>query len=47
MKNGRDLSQDALASVSTKDLSLASLQHLPLLPGKRDRTITVVIDLGV
>jgi hypothetical protein len=47
MKNRRDLSQDALASVSTKEVSLASLQRLPLLPGKRDRTVTVVIDLGV
>jgi len=46
MKKGRDLSQDALAAVSTKDLSLASLQRVPLLPGKRDRTVTVVIDLG-
>jgi hypothetical protein len=47
MKNRRDLSQDALASVSTKEISLASLQRLPLLPSKRDRTVTVVIDLGV
>jgi hypothetical protein len=47
MKNGRDLSQDALASVSTKEISLASLQRLPLLPSKRDRTVTAVIDLGV
>lgn len=42
----RDVGEHIAYSTLSGELSLASLQRVPLLPGKSKRTVSIVVDLG-
>lgn len=46
MKEKRDVGEDMIRKALSSDLSLGSLQRIPLLPGENKRTVSLVLDLG-